>query len=92
MSGNYITVQIRRPSHDGKDPGSVAEGWYAQDGDHVQMTDQNGEPLAGEKNRCKLRPGQTVREAAARLLKAKASMFGSRRGFNRVLRYQPQRY
>jgi hypothetical protein len=89
MSGNYITVQIRRPSRDGKDPGSIAEGWFTADGDHVQMTE---EPLAGEKNRCKLRPGQTVREAAARLLRAKASLFGSGRSFNRPLRYQIQRF
>jgi hypothetical protein len=94
MSAIYITCQLRRPSRDGKDPGSIAEGWYQQDGDHVQMCNQDGTPLAGEKNRKKLRPGQTVtvREAAAQLLKAKASMFSASRSFNRPLHYPISRY
>ena len=51
MTPIYLPLQARRPSRDGKDPGAIAEGWYAQDGDHVQMCDRDGEPLAGAKNR-----------------------------------------
>ena len=85
MSAIYVTLELRRPR--GDDPGSVAEGWYDLDGNHVQMCDRDGIPLAGEKNRKKLRPGQTAREAAVMLLKEKASRFGSRESFNRTLRY-----
>jgi hypothetical protein len=92
MTPIYLPLQLRRPSRDGKDSGSIAEGWYTVDGDHVQMCDRDGEPRAGAKNRSKIKPGQTAREAAVLLLKADASRFGSRGGFNRVLRYQPQRY
>jgi hypothetical protein len=92
MTITYITIQVRRPRLDGTDPGAVAEGWFYQDGDHAQMCDRDGTPLAGEKNRAKLRPGQTAREAAVQMLKTKASQFGSDRGFNRPLRYQPMRY
>jgi hypothetical protein len=88
----YITCQLRRPARDGSDPGAVAEGYYKQDGDHVQMCDRDGKPLAGEKNRKKLRPGQTAREAAVQLLKTKASMFSSRESFNRTLRYPTVRF
>jgi hypothetical protein len=88
----YITHQLRRPSRDGSFAGSIAEGWFREDGDAVVMCDRDGAPLAGEKNRKKLQPGQTHREAAALLLKNKASHFGSRQSFNRPLRYQPMRF
>jgi hypothetical protein len=90
MTPIYLAIQARRP-RDG-DPGAAAEAWYYQDSDHVQMCDRDGEPLAGAKNRAKLKPGQTAREAAVLLLKADASRFGSRGGFNRPLRYQIQRF
>jgi hypothetical protein len=86
----YLSVQVRRP-RDG-DAGAAAEGWYYQDGDHVQMCDRDGEPLAGEKNRKKLRPGQTARETAVQMLKAKASQFGGSQSFNRPLRYPTVRF
>jgi hypothetical protein len=91
MNVIYLTYQLRRPTKDGF-PGSIAEGWYLQQGDCVQMCDRDGTPLAGEKNRKKLRPGQTHREAAVQLLKATASRFSGRDDFNRPLRYQPMRF
>jgi hypothetical protein len=90
MTPIYLAIQTRRP-RDG-DPWAAAEGWYYQDGDHVQMCDRDGQPLAGEKNRKKLRPGQTAREAAVQLLKADASRFGSRQSFSRPLRYPTVRF
>ena len=92
MTPIYLTVQLRRPSRDGRDAGSIAEGWYFVDGDHVQMCDRDGKPLAGEQNRRRLRPKETARETAFRLLKAKASHFGGRGDFNRPLRYQLMRF
>jgi hypothetical protein len=56
------------------------------------LADRDGIPIPGEKNRKKLKPGETPREIAARLLKAKASHFGSRRSFSRPLRYPTLRY
>jgi hypothetical protein len=90
MTPIYLAIQTRRP-RDG-DPGAAAEGWYYQDGDHVQMCDRDGEPRAGAKNRSKLKPGQTAREAAVMMLKADTSRFGSNRSFNRPLRYSIQRF
>jgi hypothetical protein len=90
MTPIYLAVQTRRP-RDG-DPGAAAEAWYYQDGDHVQMCGRDGEPRAGAKHRCRLKPGQTAREAAVLLLKADASRFGSRQSFNRPLRYPTVRF
>jgi hypothetical protein len=91
MTVVYITYQLRRPSRDG-DPGAVAEGWYKADGDYTQMTDRDGIPLAGEKNRKKLRPGEMHREVASRLLREKASRFAGSQSFNRPLRYPTVRF
>jgi hypothetical protein len=90
MTAIYITFELSRP-RDG-DPGAVAEGWYCLDGNHVQMCDRDGIPLAGEKNRKKLKPGQTAREAAVMLLKEKASRFGGGKQFNRPLRFPTVRF
>jgi hypothetical protein len=90
MTPIYLAIQTRRP-RDG-DAGAAAEAWYYQDNDHVQMCDRDGEPLAGAKNRKKLRPGGTAREGAVQLLKADASRFGSRQSFNRPLRYPTVRF
>ena len=92
MSAIYITLQLRRPRLDGSFAGSIAEGWYTVDGDVVTMCDRDGVALAGEKNRCKLKPNQTAREAAVAILKTKASQFGGRGDFNRRLKYQAMRY
>jgi hypothetical protein len=53
------------------------------------MTKRDG-PLAGEKNRKRLKPDETPREIAVRLLRANASHFGSRRSFLRPLRCRHQ--
>ena len=85
MTAIYVTFELRRP-RDG-DPGSVAEAWYCLDGDYCQMTDRDGIPLAGERNRKKLRSGQSAREAAVTMLRERASRFSGSKGFGRQLRY-----
>jgi hypothetical protein len=76
----YITIQLRRPSED--DPGAVEEGWYRAE----MLTNRDGVPLPGEDNRRTLRPNETAREGAARLLRAR-SRSRPARPFNRPLHY-----
>jgi hypothetical protein len=89
MSGNYITVQLRRPRDD--DPGQIDEAWFVVKDDVVQLVSRDGVPLPGEDNRRTLRPGETAREAAARLLRAR-SRNRPARPFNRSLRYPAMRF
>jgi hypothetical protein len=82
----YITLQLRRPSRDGEDPGLVDEAWYVADGNTVQFTDRDGNSLHGDHTRRPIGPGETARESAARLLRTR-SMHRASRPFNRPLRY-----
>jgi hypothetical protein len=82
----YITLQLRRPSRDGEDPGEVAEAWYVADGNIVRLTDRDGHPLPGDENRRRLKDGQTARENAVLLLRSK-SMHRASKPFNRRLVY-----
>ena len=54
------------------EPAVIDEGWYRVEGDVVMLTNRDGVPLPGEDNRCTLKPGETAREAAVRLLRAKS--------------------
>jgi hypothetical protein len=80
----YITIQLRRPRDD--DPGLVDEAWYRAEAGVVMLTDRYGVPLPGEGNKRELRPGETAREGAARLLRVR-SRNRPARPFNRPLRY-----
>jgi hypothetical protein len=71
MAVTYITLQLRKPSRDGGDPGEVAETWFSCDGDVVQLTDRDGHPLPGDENRRRLKNSETAREAAVQLLRSK---------------------
>ena len=42
----YITIQLRRPSRDGEDPGVIDEAWFITKDDVVQFTDRDGHPAA----------------------------------------------
>ena len=33
----YITIQLRRPSRDGEDPGAIDEAWFITKDDVVQL-------------------------------------------------------
>jgi hypothetical protein len=88
-AATYITIQLRRPRED--DPGVVDEAWYCVDGNQVQLTNRDGVPLPGEDNRRTLRPNETAREAAVRLLRAR-SRSRPARPFNRTLRYPVLRF
>ena len=86
----YITIQLRRPRDD--DPGVVDEAWYVvRTAMPSQFTDRYGVPLPGEGNRRELRPNETPREGAARLLRAR-SRSRPARPFNRPLRYPAVRF
>ena len=39
-----VTIQVRKPS--GNDPGEIAFGFYTFENSVLQMTDENGSPLA----------------------------------------------
>ena len=91
MTPIYITIQLRRPSRDGEDPGAVEEAWYREEADVVMLTDRHGKPLPGEDNRRTLGLNETAREVAARLLRAK-SRSRPARPFNRPLRYPALRF
>jgi hypothetical protein len=80
----YITLQLKRPRDD--DPGQIDEAWFVVDGDCVQFTVRDGRPLPGEDHRRALRPNETARECAVRLLRAR-SRNRPARPFNRTLRY-----
>ena len=86
MNPTYITIQLRRPSRDGEDPGVVDEAWFITKGDVVQLTDRDGVPLHGDGNKRTLGPGETPRECAVQLLRGK-SMHRASKPFNRPLRY-----
>ena len=68
---NYITIQIRRPARDGSDPGAIEEGWYTVTDGVVRLCDRDGDPIRGEESTAKLKPGETAKEVAVRLLRAK---------------------
>ena len=82
----YITIQLRRPSRDGEDPGVVDEAWFITKDDVVQFTDRDGHPLPGDENRRRLKNNETARECAVQLLRSK-SMHRASKPFNRPLRY-----
>ena len=86
MTPIYITIQLRRPSRDGEDPGAIEEAWFITEDDVVQFTNRDGHPLPGDENSRRLKEGQTARECAAQLLRSKARTRTSR-PFNRPIRY-----
>jgi hypothetical protein len=85
MNPTYITIQLRRPSRDGEDPGAVDEAWYVADGNTVQFTDRDGTPLHGDGNKRKLEPNETARECAVQLLRSKSHR--ASKPFNRKIIY-----
>jgi hypothetical protein len=91
VSAIYITIQVRRPSRDGEDPGQIEEAWFTAKDDVVQLVDRDGKPLQGDLTRRPVGPNETAREVAVRLLRAK-SRSRPARPFNRVLRYPALRF
>ncbi len=80
----YIAIQIRRP-RDG-DAGVAEEGWFMVEDGAVQLVDRDGVPLHGELTRRTIRPDETPRQSAARLLRAR-SRSRPARPFSRKLHY-----
>jgi hypothetical protein len=87
MSAEYCFIQTRRPTKDGSDPGSIEEGWYTVTDGVVRLCDRDGDPIRGEESTAKLKPGETAKEVAVRLLRGKFARKPAR-PFNRPLRYQ----
>ena len=86
----YITIQTRRPTRDGSDPGAIEEGWFIVKDGIVMLTNREGVALHGEENRREL-GNEDARVIAVRMLKAKSKRRPSR-PFNRPLRYAALKY
>jgi hypothetical protein len=91
MTPQYIYVEIRRPSRDGTDPGTIEEGWYVVTDDYVHLCDRDGNKVRGEFVTRPIGPGETAREVAVRMLRARVRSRPAR-PFNRPLRYPTLRY
>ena len=78
MTAEYVTIQIRRPSRDGSDPGAIEEGWYTVTDGVVRLCYGDGDPIRGEESTAKLKPGETAKEVAVRMLRAKFCAEASR--------------
>jgi hypothetical protein len=87
MTPQYIHIQIRRPSRDGSDPGTIEEGWYVVTDDYVQLTDRDGNKVRGEFISRPIGNGETAKEVAVRLLRTRV-MSRPPKPFNRTIRYQ----
>ena len=86
MTAEYCFIQVRRPARDGSDPGTIEEGWYTVTDGVVRLCDRDGDPIRGEESTAKLKPGETAKEAAVKMLRAKFARKPAR-PFNRPLRY-----
>jgi hypothetical protein len=86
MTPQYIHIQIRRPSKDGTDPGTIEEGWYVVTDDCVQLTDRDGNKVRGELVTRPIGNGETAKEVAVRMLRTRV-MSRPAKSFNRPLRY-----
>ena len=84
MTPQYIHIQIRRPSRDGGDPGTIEEGWYVVVDGAVQLTDR--EKVRGEFVTRPIGNGETAKEVAVRMLRTRV-MSGPAKSFNRPIRY-----
>jgi hypothetical protein len=87
MTPTYFYIVTRNPPKDGSDAGAIEEGWFIVADGVVRLTNRDGMMLHGEENMGRPKPGQTAREVAARLLKAKTRR-RPYKPFNRPLRYQ----
>jgi hypothetical protein len=83
----YIHIQIRRPSKDGSDPGTIEEGWYVVTDDCVQLTDRDGNKVRGELVTRPIGYGETAKEVAVRMLRARVQSRPAK-SFTRTIRYQ----
>jgi hypothetical protein len=72
MSATYITIQLRRASRDGEDPGLVDEAWFTVKENVVLLVDRDGNPLQGDLTRHLIGPKETAREVAVRMLRARS--------------------
>ena len=88
---NYITIQIRRPARDGSDPGAIEEGWYTVTDGVVRLCYGDGDPIRGEESTAKLKPGETAKEVAVRMLRAKFCA-EAKSAVERPLRYPALRF
>jgi hypothetical protein len=71
MTPQYIYVEIRRPSRDGTDPGAIEEGWFIVTDDYVHLCDRDDNKVRGEFVGRPISPGETAREVAVRMLRAR---------------------
>ena len=79
---NKLTLQTRRPSRDGTDPGAVAEGWWEVIDGRVCLLDSGGKKTGELRT---LPDGVDPKLLATRMLQSKISTPKS--DFGRPLRY-----
>jgi hypothetical protein len=86
MTPQKLTIQTRRPSSDGRDPGAVEVGyWIVSDG-KVYLTDENGSKTGQSRT---LPEGADPKNLAIRMLRERLNT--KRVSFNRPLVY-PKHY
>jgi hypothetical protein len=90
MTAQYIHITLRRPRKDDPtDGGVIEEGWFVDDA--VQLTDRDGNKVNGEFVTRPIGPGETAREVAVRMLRARVNRRPAK-PFNRPIRYPTMRY
>ena len=88
MTPQYIYISMRRPRKDDpEDAGAIEEGWYVVNDGAVQLTDRDGNKVRGEFVTRPIGPGETAREVAVRMLRARVRSRPAK-AFTRTIRYQ----
>jgi hypothetical protein len=92
LNPEYIWTETRRPRRDDPtDAGAIEEAFYVVVDSCVHFCDRDGNKLHGELMRRPIGPGETAREVAVRMLRARVRSRPAR-PFNRPLRYPTLRY
>ena len=87
MTPQYIHIQTRRPARDGSDPGAIEEGWFTVNDGYVQLTDRGGNKVRGEFVGRPIGPGESAREVAVRMLRARVRSRPAK-AFTRTIHYR----
>jgi hypothetical protein len=80
-----IWIETRRPR--GGDPGAIEECWFVVNDACVQLTDREGNKVRGEFVSRPIGPGETAREVAVRMLRARLRSRPAK-PFNAPIQYQ----
>ena len=88
MTPQYIYISMRRPRKDDPtDGGVIEEAWYVVNDGAVQLTDRDGNKVHGEFVTRPIGPGETAREVAVRMLRARVRSSPAK-AFTRTIHYR----